>query len=107
MIFGERLRELRHARGLTLRALAQAAGVDFTYLSKIETGKIPYTPAADTIRTLAHALGVDALELLQLAGKVPPELAGLAANPQARIFLERAHQITSPDEWKALLDFLE
>jgi len=36
--FGQRLRELRREKRWTLRALADAVGVDFTYLSKIENG---------------------------------------------------------------------
>ena len=35
---------------LTLRALADAVGVDFSYLSKIENGKAGYLPGAETIR---------------------------------------------------------
>jgi len=33
---GERVRELRKERGLSQRKLAAHAGIDFTYLSKIE-----------------------------------------------------------------------
>lgn len=36
--FGERLRELRKARWLSLRDVAAFVGVDFTYLSKLELG---------------------------------------------------------------------
>ena len=104
---GNRLLALRHQADLTLRQLAQAAGVDFTYLSKIENGKPGYVPGADTVRALANALGVDALELLQLAKKVPPELRPLASNAQARRFFERAQDIASPDDWEALLRVLE
>src|SRR4030095_9726119 len=60
--FGCRLRELRQARGMTLRALAEAAGVDFTYLSKIENGRAGYLPGAETIRDLAQALEVDSID---------------------------------------------
>ena len=107
MTFGERVRELRKEKKLTLRGLAEAAGVDFTYLSKIETGKAGYLPAADTIRTLAGILEVDPLELLQLADKVPPELQAVSGDAKARRFLSRAQEIASPDDWDALLDFLE
>ena len=105
--FGQRLRELRRDKGLTLRALAEAVGVDFTYLSKIENGKAGYLPGADTIRSLAEALDADALDLLQLAGKVPPEVAGFAGHATARRFLQRAQEVASPDDWDALLDLLE
>ena len=106
MEFGVRLRELRNAKQLTLRALAERTGVNFTYLSKIENGKAGYLPGADTIRALAAALDADSLELLELADKVPPELGSLARNAHARRFLQRA-QVASPADWNALLDLLE
>ncbi len=105
--FGKRLRQLRHEKGFTLRSLAEAASVDFTYLSKIENGKLGYSPSADTIRAFARALDVDSLELLRVADKVPPELQRVTGNVHARRFLERAEQLASPDDWKALLDLLE
>ncbi|MCP4663131.1 MAG: helix-turn-helix domain-containing protein [bacterium] len=105
--FGQKLRHLRQTKGLTLRALASAVGVDFTYLSKIENGKAGYVPRADTIRAIATALDTDALELLELAKKVPPELERFAASPQARRFFERAQEIAAPEDWEALLEVLE
>lgn len=92
---------------MTLRSLAEAAGVDFTYLSKIENERVEHLPSAETIRDLAQALEVDAMELLQLANKMPPELAKLTASPSARRFLQRAQQIASPKDWDALLGLLE
>ena len=105
--FGKRLRELRHEKGFTLRQLADLASVDFTYLSKVENDRLPYTPAADTIRTLARALGADPLDLLRLANKLPQELQALNSHPEARRFFERAKSIASSDDWDALLDLLE
>ncbi len=92
---------------MTLRALAEAAGVDFTYLSKIENERVEHLPSVDTIRDLAQALGIDAIELLELANKLPPELAKLAGSPSARRFLQRAQEIASPKDWDALLGLLE
>jgi len=105
--FGQKVRELRLEKGLTLRALAEAAGVDFTYLSKIENDKVGYLPGAETIRDLAQALDADAIGLLQLANKLPPELVTLAGNANARRFFQRAGEIASPKDWDALLDLLE
>ena len=92
---------------MTLRTLAEAAGVDFTYLSKIENDRLDYSPGVETIRDLAQALGVGAMELLQLANKLPPELTKLAGNENARRFLQRAQEVASPKDWDALLDLLE
>jgi len=107
MTFGERLREIRREKGLTLREVAQRAGIDFTYLSKIENGRVPYTPAAETIRQLADALKVDSIELLTLADKLPKELEPLKTNQQARRFFDRATKVASPGDWEAFLDLLE
>jgi len=105
--FGEKLRELRRKEGLTLRALADAVNVDFSYLSKIENGKAGYLPGADLIRSLADALRADALELLHIADKVPPEVEHFATDAKARKFLHRAQEIASPEDWDALLGLLE
>lgn len=107
MQFGEKLRELRKAKALTLRALADAVQVDFSYLSKIENGKSGYLPGAGLIRSLAQALGSDPLELLKLADKVPPEMEAIAGDARARRFLVRAREIASPRDWDALLGLLE
>jgi transcriptional regulator with XRE-family HTH domain len=39
MTFGERVRGLRKAKGLTLRALAEQVGVGLTTLSRVETSR--------------------------------------------------------------------
>ncbi len=61
--FGPRLRALRQSRGLTLPALAIAAGITKGYLSKIEHSAQP--PTFSTLQALAAALGADVGELLQ------------------------------------------
>jgi len=92
---------------MTLRALAERAGVDFTYLSKIENEKPGFEPGADTVRALAAALDIDELELLEMANKAPPEVAHIARHASGRRFLRRTREIASPDDWDALLDVLE
>jgi transcriptional regulator with XRE-family HTH domain len=76
MTFGQRVRELRHARRLTLRDLAKRVQVTFTYLSKIENHKLDFGdyPGEGLIRKLAKALGGDVDELLLLAEKVPDRI---------------------------------
>lgn len=73
MRFGPRIRELRKAKNLSLRALAEAVGVSFTYISKIENEKLDFGdyPGEDLIAKLATALDVDTDELLILAKKIP------------------------------------
>jgi len=64
------------ASGLTLRDVASKVGGNFTYLSKIENGRLDFSdyPSAKLIRKLANALGGDTDELLLLAEKVPDEI---------------------------------
>jgi len=76
MTFGERVRELRKTKNLTLRDMATKVEIDFTYLSKIENGKLDFSdyPSEKLIRRLAKALGGDVDELLLLAEKIPDEI---------------------------------
>jgi transcriptional regulator with XRE-family HTH domain len=107
MELGIRIRQLRRGRGMTLREVAGAAGVNQTYLSKIENNRPGFVPAAETVRALAAALDADPLELLMLAGKVPPELEHMVASPSGRRFYARSRAITSPAEWDALTELLD
>jgi transcriptional regulator with XRE-family HTH domain len=52
--FGQAVRELREARGLTLDALAAAAGMHTTYLSRIE--RAHSSPTWEKVAALADAL---------------------------------------------------
>jgi transcriptional regulator with XRE-family HTH domain len=74
--FGGRVRELRQAKALTLRDVAAKVGINFTYLSKIENGKLDFSdyPSEKLIRKLAKALTGDTDELLLLAEKVPDRI---------------------------------
>ena len=73
MSFGNRIRELRQAKNMTLRDLAKKVKVTFTYLSKIENQNLSFGefPSDELILKLAHALGGDPDELLLLAEKIP------------------------------------
>jgi len=73
MTLGERLRELRQAKQLTLRDLAARVGVGFTYISKIENHKLEegHGPSEKLLHKLAEELDGDEEELLLLAEKVP------------------------------------
>ena len=73
MKFGQRLRELRKAKSMTQRELADKVGINFTYLSKLETGVWPH-PGEQVILALARALDADPDELFSLARKIPPDI---------------------------------
>src|SRR5437867_2531049 len=76
MRFGEKIKELRKAKNLGQRALAEQVGISFTYLSKIENEKLDFGdyPSEELIRKLANALNHDADELLLLAKKIPEDI---------------------------------
>ena len=57
MNFGERLKQLRTDKGLTQPQFAQAAGIEQSYLSKLENDKS--VPSADMFSTILAGLGVD------------------------------------------------
>jgi HTH-type transcriptional regulator, competence development regulator len=91
--FGQRLRELRKAKFLSQKQLAEMVGLDFTYLSKVETGAMP-PPAEATIRKLADALHVPAESLIALAGRLSED--------QSQIVSRRSDLI--PDLFRAIGD---
>ena len=69
--FGSRVKRLRLEQGWTSQEkFAHHVGIDRTYMSSIEQGR--RNPSLDIILKLAHALSVDAAELV----------GGLAQEPQ-------------------------
>lgn len=63
---GARLRDIRHARGLTQEKLAETLEVSPRYLAGIERGERNLT--LDSVDLLASQLHVDSLALLTPAG---------------------------------------
>jgi transcriptional regulator with XRE-family HTH domain len=75
---GDYLREQRLASRLSLRQLAEQAGVSNPYLSQIERGL--RKPSADVLQQIAKALRISAEQLYIRAGIVSPEVVpGLPA----------------------------
>lgn len=68
---GDYLRDQRLAARLSLRQLAEQAGVSNPYLSQIERGL--RKPSADVLQQIAKALRISAEQLYIRAGMVRPE----------------------------------
>lgn len=68
---GEYLREQRTSAQLSLRQLAEQAGVSNPYLSQIERGL--RKPSAEVLQQLAKALRISAEQLYLRAGIVSPD----------------------------------
>lgn len=111
MSFGDRLRTLRKAKGLSLDDLAGESGISRAYLWKLER-KPEANPSLDRLEKLARALDTSVGELTGSTvpvepEKIPPSLArcqeqfGLSAedvNDLARIRF-RGGQPSDPEDW--------
>ncbi len=60
---GLRLRQVREAKRLSLRVLADKAGVTFAAINRIEQAKT--SPRLETLERLAKALGVSVRDLIE------------------------------------------
>ena len=83
LALGEYVRTCRENQGLSQRALAARAGVDPSWLSRLERGerKANRSDSERTLILLAQALGQDPGPLLRLAGHVT---AGHASEGMAK-----------------------
>jgi transcriptional regulator with XRE-family HTH domain len=61
-LIARNVRRLRHAKGLSQEALADAADINRTYVSKLETART--YAGAEVIEKLAKTFGVEPAELL-------------------------------------------
>ena len=111
--FGAKLRELRAARGVSLKAMAEAIGVSGAYLSALEHGRrgAPTWYLVQRIITYFNVIWDEAEELERLAEDSDPRItidtAGLS--PRATQLANRlARQIGSlgESELTILLGFL-
>jgi transcriptional regulator with XRE-family HTH domain len=90
--FGPILKDLRTKAGFTLRDLATKVGVDVSYLSKIENGRVP-PPSEAVVFKLAEALKTDKNKLLDLAGIIPAALAETMKNRARLEFGKRLREL--------------
>ncbi|WP_109471870.1 helix-turn-helix domain-containing protein [Ornithinimicrobium cavernae] len=91
-MIGSRLKRLRTANGMTLRALAERSGLSVTMLSQIERGVTE--PSLRSLRTLAGVFGQSVAELFH-DDAVPsvhvsrPGARSRIVSPQGRVQYER------------------
>jgi len=79
---GQRIREVRLQRGLTLRGLARVVGVSASLVSQIETGKSQ--PSVSTLYAITKALEIsveDVFDIDDSAGATPAETLSAEATP--------------------------
>lgn len=76
--FGPVLKQFREARRVSQSKLAERAGFDHSYVSRLESGA--RTPTRDAVQQLGEALGLERIqqdELLAAAGFLPREVSSL------------------------------
>lgn len=61
-VFGNKLKELRTSKGLTLQELAFEADMEISQVHRVEKGKI--NPTLTTLNALAKGLGITLAELV-------------------------------------------
>jgi ribosome-binding protein aMBF1 (putative translation factor) len=71
--FGLWLREIRESRSISLRGLGQQAGLNYSYIARLEQGK-HVAPSRETVICLARALGVPSADALIAAGYMPCDI---------------------------------
>ena len=69
---GEELRRARQLLGLSLKAVAEPAGMSATSLHKLEAGLVD-KPEPSRLKALADVLGISYADLFTLAGHPMPE----------------------------------
>jgi tetratricopeptide (TPR) repeat protein/transcriptional regulator with XRE-family HTH domain len=84
-LFGQQLRRLRSAAGLTQEALAERSGVSVDAISALENGR-RHRPRPDTVLMLAEGLGLesDERERLAAAGRGQGRQSSSKVVPEAR-----------------------
>lgn len=104
--FGELLRNLRKQRKVTQRQLAERVGIDFTYISKIESSTMD-PPAEDKIIRISEVLQVEPEELILAAKKVPKSFQRLITeNKEIPVFLRKASDLSSA-QWRKIKEIID
>lgn len=105
--FGERVRQRREEKKISLRKFAEMVDVSPTYISQIERGEFS-PPKEEKIRLMAQILGENEDELLSLANKVSSDLPAIIQKHPKEVatFLRTASNL-SPEQWKKLTKDIE
>ena len=101
---GDRLRELREERGLSLRKVARSSGLNSGYLSQLERNEIAQ-PTPSVLQKVAVAYEESLGTLMRWAGYIEDDPAGLS--PNAKRALSYLGSEFSDEELKALKAVLE
>lgn len=105
--FGKIIRKLRNEKGIIQRDVAEKVGIDVTYLSKIENGKLP-PPSQEKIKRLAEVLDADKDYLIIKANKVPEDIEEMIPKSSKEVpKLLRAGRELSNEEWEEVHEYIK
>lgn len=100
--FGVTLKRYREARRVSQSKLAERAGFDHSYVSRLESGA--RTPTRDAVQQLAAALDLEHVqqdELLASAGFLPHEVSSLlSSEPEITAVLALLQNSSMPDDYR-------
>lgn len=88
--FGPLLRRIRQKRGMSLRVLADQLGVDHTYISQIELGKVG-PPVGELSVRIARIL--DSPELMRIADYITVRQLLISEMQRHAVYKELPHQL--------------
>lgn len=88
---GALVRKARLDKGLSVRALAETLGINYSTISYLESGQIE-RPAAKTLQRISRALDIPMEDLYALAGYVRKE--GL---PEFPVYLRSKYGLTTAE----------
>ena len=97
---GQFIRQQRERSAISLRKLAETAGISNPYLSQIERGL--RKPSAEILKSIARALSIRAESLYERAGL----LEGVAHGASVATAIEEAPELTMRQK-QALLEIYE
>ncbi len=86
---GDEIRQLRQAKGFTLRDLARLSGRSLGYLSQIERGSVQ--PSLATLKNIADALGVEVNWFFPSEAGIDNRERGVVVRSQSRRRLSHAY----------------
>lgn len=102
MMFGATLKRFREARRVSQSKLAERAGFDHSYVSRLESGA--RTPTRDAVQSLSQALELERVqqdELLASAGFLPREVSSLlSGEPELTEVLSLLQNAQVPEAYR-------
>ena len=106
MTLGNKIKDLRGEKRLSIRELGRRTGVTGMHISNLEKGKI--NASSELLVKIAQELDADADELLHMADRVDPEVIDvIQGNPQAVPSFLRSAKDLSSEEWDKMQKYLD